>query len=670
MNGLRLVPVEDGFDLMLGETLLLRHRKEAPAFFLGSGRAQIAMDRGNFDIADRLDVRVALRATELRGEQVNLAPSAGQAALLTIALEADTLRFTCTDSAINRFWMRPAAEPGEMLWGAGEQMSYVNLAGRRFPLWTSEPGVGRDKTTELTWKADQLSHAGGDYWNTNYPQPTFLSSRHYALHVETTAYSCFDFRDPGFHEIEVWEVPRAIELYGAPRFAGLVTELSTRFGRPPRLPAWAYSGVILGLKDGMRSFERMDAMIAAGAAVTGLWCEDWAGLRVTSFGKRLFWDWRASDTRYPGLRAKIAELGARGIRFLNYINPYLAVDGTLYQEAFAGGHLALRLEVDEPYLVDFGEFFAGIVDFTSPTACAWFAERVIGQESLDLNVSGWMADFGEYLPIDVRLASGLSGMLAHNAWPTLWAEVNASAVASRGRTGDAVFFMRAGFTGVSRHCPLLWAGDQSVDFSRHDGIGTVIRGALSAGLLGNAYHHSDLGGYTSLFGNVRTAELMMRWSELSAFSPVMRSHEGNRPDENLQLDGDADVLAHFVRMSQVHAALAPYVGMLCDEAVATGLPLQRPMFLDYEDDRGCWQCETQFCFGCDLLVAPVIEAGVTEWEAYLPAGVEWVHLWSRRRYAGAASVRVAAPMGEPPVFYRADSPHAALFAGIAERFAH
>ena len=94
----------------------------------------------------------------------------------------------------------------------------------------------------------------------------------------------------------------------------------------------------------MRSFERMEAVIAAGAVVTGLWCEDWAGLRLTSFGKRLFWDWRASETRYPGLRAKISGLGARGIRFLNYVNPYLAIDGVLYQEALAGGHLALRLD--------------------------------------------------------------------------------------------------------------------------------------------------------------------------------------------------------------------------------------------------------------------------------------------------------------------------------------
>jgi len=672
----RLAAVDDefggGFDLLVGDVLVVRHRAETPAFFLGTGRADIAMYRGNFDISDRLEERVALRAAELSGEEVRLSPAAGQPALLTMSVAGGTLRFRSTQLVANRFWMRLVAAAGEMLWGGGEQMSYVNMAGRRFPLWTSEPGVGRDKSTELTLRADQAGHAGGDYWNTNYPQPTYLSSRHYALHVETSAYSCFDFRDPEFHEIEVWEIPAQVELFAASRFSGLVEQLSTRFGRPPRLPDWAFSGAILGLKDGVRSFERADSIIAAGAQVTGLWCEDWAGLRITSFGKRLFWDWRASDVRYPDLKKQIAVLSARGIRFLNYINPYLAVDGVLYQEALAGGYLALQLDSDEPYQVDFGEFFAGVVDFTNPAAASWFAERVIAQESLDLGVSGWMADFGEYLPIDVRLHSGDSGMLAHNAWPTLWAEVNARAVASRGRTGDVVFFMRAGFTGVSRFCPLLWAGDQSVDFSRHDGIGTVLRAALSSGLLGNAYHHSDLGGYTSLFGNVRTAELMMRWSELCAFSPVMRSHEGNRPDENLQLDSDPAILAHFVRMTEIHAALAPYVSALCDQAVSTGLPLQRPMFLDYEDDPNCWEIETQYCYGSELLVAPVIEAaieaGSAMWSVYLPAKTRWVHLWSGQRYVGGARVAVEAALGYPPVFYREDGVHARLFAGIAERW--
>ncbi len=668
MSVLNLEAVEGGFDLRIDGTQVVCHRPATPAFFLGSGRADVQMHRGNFSLDDRLDERLALRVARVSPAAVELSLEAGLPGLLTMRIEGNQLYMVCADPTFNRFWMRTVAEPGERLWGGGEQMSYFNLAGRRFPLWTSEPGVGRDKSTLLTFEADRLGNAGGDYWNTNYPQPTYLSSRHYALHIETTAYTCFDFRDPAFHEIEAWEVPARVEFFAAERFAGLVTQLSTRFGRPPRLPEWIFSGAILGLKDGLNSFARMEAMIAAGAEVTGLWCEDWAGLRVTSFGKRLFWDWKASESRYPGLREKIAELAGRGIRFLNYVNPYLAVDGALFAEALTAGYLARRRDTDEPYRVDFGEFEAGVVDFTLPAAAEWFAERVIGQEMLDLGAAGWMADFGEYLPTDVRLSDNTDPMLAHNAWPTLWAEVNARAVASRGKTGDVVFFMRAGFAGVSRFCPLLWAGDQSVDFSRHDGIGTVIRAALSSGLVGNAYHHSDLGGYTSLFGNVRTPELVIRWSELCAFSPVMRSHEGNRPEENLQLDSDPQVLAHFARMSRIHAALAPYVASLCDEAEATGLPLQRPLFLDYEDDGGCWGVETQYAYGRDLVVAPVIEAEAHVWPVSLPAGVRWVHLWSGKRYAGGGRVTVEAPLGAPPVFYREDSKYAALFNSIATLF--
>ena len=87
-----------------------------------------------------------------------------------------------------------------------------------------------------------MATRAGTTENTSYPQPTYLSSRHYALHVQTTAYACFDFRDPSLHEIEVWEVPARVELFAANRFAELVTQLSTRFGRPPRLPDWVFSG--------------------------------------------------------------------------------------------------------------------------------------------------------------------------------------------------------------------------------------------------------------------------------------------------------------------------------------------------------------------------------------------------------------------------------------------
>jgi sulfoquinovosidase len=662
---LEYFPLTNGFALRAAGREILRHTVEAPCLFVGVGEADVRMAKGNFAISDYVVERVALRAAvaETKGDRIRIGFSAEAGTPERLAIEVfetGHVTFHPGPEPINRLWLRLAAEPGEHLWGAGEQLSYFDLRGRRFPLWTSEPGVGRDKSTQITWMADHAS-AGGDYFNTNYPQPTYVSSRRYALHVETTAYAVFDFRHEAFHEIEVWEVPERIEIFTADTFVDLVSAISTRFGRQPPLPDWVLDGAIIGLKQGDESFQRLEAYVSAGAAISGLWCEDWVGLRVTSFGKRLFWNWKWNQTRYPGLDRKIGELARRGVRFLGYVNPYLCVDGDLYPGARDAGYLALRQDSDEPYIVDFGEFDCGVVDFTNPDAADWFAEAVIGREMLDFGLSGWMADFGEYLPHDVRLANGVDGMLMHNAWPTLWAKVNADAVARRGKTGEAVFFMRAGYSGVQRHCPLLWAGDQSVDFSRHDGIGTVIVAALSSGLMGNAYHHSDIGGYTSLFGNVRTAELLMRWSEMAAFTAVMRSHEGNRPDENLQLDQDPEVLAHFAHMTRVYRHLGPHIRRLRNEAGEQGLPLQRPLFLHHEDDPKTYAEQTQYLFGRDLLVAPVIEEGRKARTVYLPAGADWVHAWSGQVFAGGQSVETPAPLGRPPVFYRGDAPDAALF---------
>jgi sulfoquinovosidase len=673
MRAMRLTEHADGFDLELSGKLILRHRGSEPALFIGVGEPTVRMNHGHFRVTDYVVSRIPLMhaAVAMRTgatARISFAASAETAPLLEMQISTDgehvTIAFESRGQA-NRLWMRVAAETGERVWGGGEQLSYFDMRGRLFPLWTSEPGVGRDKSTLLTFRADQKDGGGGDYYNTNYPQPTYISSRRYALHVETTAYTAFDFRHPGFHEIEMWEVPRQIELWNGAHFPDLVSVLSERFGRQPQLPEWVLQGAIIGLKDGARSFERLETFAAAGTAISGLWCEDWVGVRQTSFGRRLFWDWKWSPQRYPGLDREIEALQGRGIRFLGYVNPYLCVDGSLYPEAAASGYLALKTDRDEPYLVDFGEFHCGIVDFTNPAAVEWFEEKIIGHNMLDFGLSGWMADFGEYLPTDVRLANHRDGMLAHNEWPTLWARVNAEAVAKRGKTGEALFFMRAGFTGVQAYCPLLWAGDQSVDFSRHDGLQTVICAALSAGLLGNAYHHSDIGGYTSLFGNVRTPELIQRWAEMAAFTAVMRSHEGNRPRDNLQIDQDPDVLGHFARMTRIYRHLAPYLATLSMEAAATGLPVQRPLFLHFEDDPRAYESQTTYLYGADLLVAPIIVAGASRWRVYLPAGVRWVHVWSQAEFTGGIDVEVDAPLGAPPVFYRKDSSFAPLFVALA-----
>jgi alpha-glucosidase len=661
----RLEPEAGGVTLWLAGHAVLRHVRDYPAISMASGSPQVAMVRGNFRLSDAAVAAMPLCRAEVDGAGSVVLSSADDSARLALTLAPDASRLTLAAlGGHNRITIDLALGNGDMLWGGGEQMSYLALNGRNFPLWTSEPGVGREPGTPLTDQASaDGSFAGGDYWTTNYPEPTVLCSGGWALSLANAEYAEFDAREPGRLRLHVWAGEAQIDLFeGTP--ADLTRQLGARFGPRHALPDWALGGAVVGLKQGEASFERLEALIDAGAAISGLWCEDWVGIRETSFGRRLFWDWQWNAERYPDLPARMAALKARGIRFLGYVNPYLAVDGPLYPEAAAKGFFARELESEAPYLVDFGEFHAGVVDFTNPAAADWFAEDVIGKRMLDFGLDGWMADFGEYLPTDLRLHDG-DPMREHNRWPVRWAEVNARAVASRGRTGEVLWFMRAGHTGVQAHCPLLWAGDQSVDFSRHDGIGTVITAALSSGLVGNAFSHSDVGGYTSLFGNVRTEELILRWYELGAFSPVFRTHEGNRPDDNLQIDSTPALIAGFVRWSRIHAALAPYVRHLVAEAQATGLPAQRALFLHYPDDAETFTIQDQYLYGGDLMVVPVIEAGAVMRKVYLPGDGTWRHVWSGRDFAQGWH-DVPAPIGAPPVFYRPGSAFAPLFEGLAQ----
>jgi alpha-glucosidase len=145
----------------------------------------------------------------------------------------------------------------------------------------------------------------------------------------------------------------------------------------------------------------------------------------------------------------------------------------------------------------------------------------------------------------------------------------------------------------------------------------------------------------------------------------MRTHEGNRPDDNLQIDSTSELLAGFVRWSRVHAALAPWVRHLCEEASATGLPAQRALFLHWPDDRETFTIQDQYLYGADLMVAPVIEEGAVSRRVYLPGDVStvWRHVWSGDDFVPGWH-DVAAPLGTPPVFYRPDSAFADLFASL------
>ena len=656
------------FVLKSGGNTILEYRKDKPMVYVGYGEESVDMYRGNFKIEDYVVERRPLRVTGAAEEHGNVILDLDGEITMKVCMDGDLAEifFEQKNPAINRFWLRVNAGADEKCYGCGEQMSYFNLRGRHFPLWTSEPGVGRDKTTYVTWRSDVENKAGGDYYNTNFPQPTFVSSRHYYLHVDSTAYADFDFRNENFHELQIWEVPASIRIEAAGTFIKLLEKESEFFGRQPELPDWIYNGLIVGVQGGTeRSFGLLEKTMDRGVKVAGLWCQDWCGKRVTSFGKRLQWDWQFHKEMYPDLPKRIGELHEKGIKFLGYINPYLVNDGELYKEGKEKGVFATKADGSE-YLVDFGEFYCGVVDFTNPEAYEWYKNEVVKKHSLDIGIDGWMADFGEYLPTDdLILHNGKSPMIEHNHWPALWAQCNYDALKETGKLGEVVYFMRAGGTGSQKYCTLLWAGDQSVDFTIHDGLATVICAALSAGMSGCGLTHSDIGGYTSLFGNTRTKEVFLRWAEMAAFTPVMRTHEGNRPEENFQYYDDEDCMERLARLVDIYTMLAPYMKTLVAENAKRGIPVQRPLFLHNEDDEACYNIQYEYLLGEDVLVAPVYLAEKESWEVYLPEG-QWIHFWTGEEY-GKGTHQVPAPLGDTPAFYRKGSQYAALFEEIRKK---
>ena len=156
----------------------------------------------------------------------------------------------------------------------------------------------------------------------------------------------------------------------------------------------------------------------------------------------------------------------------------------------------------------------------------------------------------------------------------------------------------------------------------------------------------------------------MRWLEFACFTPVMRSHEGNRPATNVQLYDTRSLLAFTARMTHLHDALLPYMKEAVRQNSETGLPVMRPLFFA-QDCETAWQTGNySYLLGDDLLVAPVVEPGAETRMLWLPTG-EWTHLWTGKTCSGG-EITVPAPLGQPPVFYRGGSAFAEIFSAMRD----
>jgi alpha-glucosidase len=651
--------------LSFGGKRLLEHSARAPCLALGEGVPSYRMRYSNFKIRERVTRKAFAGPWEIRSATPARVIVAFPGLVTVTFAEEDgalVIRFAPERARDNRLWLSLAATPGEHIYGCGEQFSALDLRGRRVPLWVQEQGVGRGKDL-ITWLADLHSGSGGAWHTTYFAQPTFVSSANYSCHIDCSAYAELDFRASDRHTLYLWQVPAQVRIDVADTAPAVIGRLSAFLGRQPELPAWAYAGLWLGVQGGAPVVEeKLRRARAAGVPVAAVWAQDWEGIRLTSFGKQLLWNWRYDRSLYPDLPAYIKRLGEQGVRFLGYINPMLVPEGDLYREAAARGYLVKDAAgaIRHVYITSFP---AALIDLDNPDAARWY-KGILKDNLIGIGMAGWMADFGEALPTDAVLASGRGGAEAHNEYPVQWARVNREAVEEAGKLGEVVFFMRAGAAGSSRAALAHWAGDQLVNWSLDDGFATVIPAALSLGFCGIGHFHSDIGGYTTVAWIKRDKELLLRWCEQAAFTPIMRTHEGNRPQDNWQFDADEETLAHFARMARVYVHLGDYHRALGREYVETGVPPMRHPYVHYEGDEALHALRHQYLYGRDLLVAPVIRPRERSMRVYLPEDT-WIHAWTGRAH-GRGWHEVAAQIGEPPVFYRASSPFRALFDGLRE----
>ena len=561
---------------------------------------------------------------------------------------------------INRYWLSVPTNPNEGIYGCGETYSKFNLKGEKIRIWVAEhQNVGR--ISKKVIKRATIGRIIGSQpkktlkfskYESYYAQPTFTSSDKYYVHVFTNAYSEFDFSDRDRITFYLQERPHLVTESGD-TFTEVSEKLSALLGRVPMLPDWTYDGAILAVQEGTDVIDRkLKAAEDAGIKVNGIWSQDWSGCRRTGFGYQVMWNWQWDRQLYPNLDEKIKEWKEKGVRFLGYINPFMAIEKELYAYASKQGYCVKDRE-GKDYLVTITTFPAAMIDFTNPKAYEWY-KGLIKENMIGLGMGGWMADFGEYLPVDSVLYSGEDAAVIHNQWPAIWAKMNREAISECGKEGEVFFFTRAGHTGTIAASTMMWTGDQHVDWSVDDGLISTVPATLSLAMSGYGLTHSDAGGYTT-YGKLlsRTKELLMRWEEMNAFTPLLRTHEGNQPVNDVQFDADRELLEQMARCSAMHVGLKSYLVELNKVQSKKGTPVMRPLFYHYDEPKA-YEEKTEYLLGEDVLVAPIYEEGTSARQVYLPNDT-WVHLFSGAEYKGGTHT-VEAPFGKPPVFIRKASP--------------
>ncbi len=389
-------------------------------------------------------------------------------------------------------------------------------------------------------------------------------------------------------------------------------------------------------------------------------------------------DYRFDEEFFPDPEAMARELHEMGMKLMVSVWPQVALTSENYREMLDKG-LLVRAEKGAPVGMQFVEdsmFF----DATNPEARKYVWEKCkknYYDKGIDLF---WLdeaePEYGVYDFDNYRYYMGPNAQVG-NVYPQRFSRGFYEGMKAEGED-KIVNLVRCAWAGSQRYGALVWSGDVH---STYEDFRRQICAGLHMGIAGIPWWTTDIGGFIN--GNIYEddfKELLVRWFQYGAFSPVMRLH-GDRDPHNERVfrkDGTemlwtgadneiwsfgekvCEILEKYIRLRE---KMRPYIRTLMEEAHEKGSPVMRTLFYEFPQDSACWDVQDQYMFGSDILVAPVVYEHASQRDVYLPAGASWTNMHTGETFQGGQTVSVDAPLDVIPAFLR-DGSHEDLIGQI------
>ncbi|MDP9417349.1 MAG: alpha-xylosidase [Actinomycetota bacterium] len=476
------------------------------------------------------------------------------------------------------------------------------------------PFVKNGQVVEI-WNADGGTSSEQAYKNV----PFYLTDGGYGVFVDTPARVSFEVASEAVSRVSFSAEGQSLQYHviAGPTPKEVLRRYTRLTGRPALPPPWSF-GLWLSTSFTTDYDER-----TVQEFLDGMQERD---LPLSVFHFDCFWmrplrwcDFEWDPATFPDPEGMLRRLKERGLRVCVWINPYIAQRSPLFAEGQAAGYLVTWPNGDV-WQWDRWQPGMALVDFTNPGARTWYAGKLAAL--LDQGVDCFKTDFGERIPTDVVWHDGSDPARMHNYYTHLYNRTVFEVLRERRGEGEAVLFARSATAG-GQQFPVHWGGDCESTFPS---MAETLRGGLSLAASGFGFWSHDIGG----FEGTPDPEVFKRWTAFGLLSSHSRLHGSGSYRVPWAFDDEAvDVLRLFTRLKH---RLMPYLYQAAVEAAASGVPVLRPMVVEFPDDPACATLERQYLLGPDLLVAPVF-ATDGEVTYYVPAG-RWTRVLSGETVQG------------------------------------